>query len=159
MARSAAIASTLVALNLLAGLNPAESSEKREVVAQDLKLLRAPGKVEAAIWTRRPEGYTLQVVLKFNIPGLAPMDGRRKIPSTEPEPPPLAQLRVWLLREDGSLIQPSRTQLPNPANAGLRTRAMDATYTFPENAGTEAVAVAMQVDGEFFIEKLESFGT
>lgn len=159
MARSARFASALVVLGLLAGLAPTESAEKRDVVSQDLKLLRAPGKVEAAIWTRRPEGYTLQVVLNFNIPGLPLVDGRMRIASTEPEPARLAQLRVWLLREDGSLIQPSRTLLPNPATAGIRTRAMDATYMFPEIAGMEAVAVAMQVDGDFYIEKLESFGT
>lgn len=159
MARFARFAFTFLVLCALAGISPAESAEKRDVVSQDLKQLRAPGKIEAAIWTRRPEGYTLQVVLNLNTPSLGPMDGRRKVPSAGPEPSPLAQIKVWLLRADGSLIQPRRTELPNPAIAGPRTRAMDATYVFPEAAGTEAVAVAMQVDGEFYIEKLESFGT
>ncbi len=68
MARSAPFASALAVLSLLVSATPTKSAE-RDVVSRDLKLLRAPGKVEAAIWTRRAEGYTLQVVLKFSLTG------------------------------------------------------------------------------------------
>lgn len=53
MARSALIASALVVVSLLVSPTPTESAEQRDIVSQDLKLLRAPGKVEAAIWTDR----------------------------------------------------------------------------------------------------------
>jgi len=151
-------------LSLAGGGACVAAEQSRDIVSQDLKQLRAPGKVEAAIWTRRAEGYTLQVVLQLSSP--APMrlvDGRRPVPGTESGPLPrlpalaVPQLQVWVLRADGTIILPRNTRPANAATAPPRSLVVDATYVFPDVAADQAVAVAMRVDGEFYIEKLESF--
>ncbi|MDQ2639820.1 MAG: hypothetical protein M3Y79_04485 [Pseudomonadota bacterium] len=139
---------------MLVSTSAALPADKRDIVAQDLKALRAPGKVEAALWTRRSEGYTLQVVLKVNLFG--EMATGVRITPREPSAT-VPKVQVWLLRADGTLIQPRQTSLPGTQSVRPRTVAVEARYLFPESAGTEGVAVALQVDGEFYIQKLESF--
>ena len=165
MARPAAIWSACVMLSLAGGVACLTAAQSRDIISQDLKQLRAPGKVEAAIWTRRPEGYTLQVVLKLTSPApLRLVDGRRSVPGAESGSPRLPapampQLQVWVLRADGTIIQPRNTRPANAATAPPRSLVVDATYVFPDVAAEQAVAVAMRVDGDFYIEKLESLGS
>lgn len=145
----------LAALGLTAAARLADGGEPREVVAQDLKQLRAPGKISAALWTRRNDFYTLQIVLDVRGSRLM-QTGQRIIPQASSIP----QVQVWLLRGDGTLILPRRTEVPGSGTRelGPRTIALEASYSFPDTAGKEAVAVAMSVDGNFYIEKLEAFG-
>lgn len=56
MARSALIASALVVVSLLVSPTPTESAEQRDVVSQDLKLLRAPG-VDGEFYIEKLESF------------------------------------------------------------------------------------------------------
>lgn len=147
------VSAPVLALMLVA--NPgAVCANEPSVEAQDLKSLRVPGKVDAALWTRRSDFYTLQVVLDVRPAYSVSRDGaltgaKRREPT---------DLQIWLLRADGTLILPQRTELPDLARVTLRTNTLDATYSFPLSAGTEAVAVAMRLDDGFYINKRESFG-
>lgn len=128
-------------------------ADNPDVVAQDLKNLRVPGRVQAALWTRRSDFYTLQVVLDVR-PVISVLEDGTLAGGKRPE---LPDIQVWLLRADGTLIMPRRIELPNSTSITMRATAIDATYSYPLSAATEAIAVAMRVDGAFYINKLESF--
>jgi hypothetical protein len=159
------------ALLLLCGGSafPAAPGEAPPVIAQDLTALRAAPNVSAALWTRRPDSYTLQLVMAA--PGFSPLgartlrlvDGRRMVSTSAPDavaqPQPVAQLprapqtNVWLLRADGTQIIP-RTPLVSSCSG--RCIAVDVQYRFSIAEATQAVAAAVRIGDEFFIEKLQS---
>ncbi len=155
MARSARLSSAVTVLGLLSFAIPATTADHRDIVAHDLKELRAPGKVEAALWTRRSEGYTFQVVLRVAF-GQPPVGSR--ITRVSNEGLSIPGIQVWLLKADGSLLRPERTRLPDARVINVRSMTAEASFQFPEVAGTEAVAVAMKIDEEFHIQRLEPFG-
>jgi len=120
------------------------------VVARDLKKLRVPGKVAAVLWTRRNDRFTLQVV---------PPGGSRIGYVAKPDPKAQSfadRIQVWLLRADGTMIMPAGFATPG-ANPGKNLPPVEVLYAFPLSANKEAVAVAMKVDDQFYIEELESF--
>jgi hypothetical protein len=134
------------------------------VLAQDLQNLRIPGKVSSVTWTRRDESCTLQVVLQMPTEyQSATKDAvQRAAQGLAPAPPPtprLPQLQAWLLRADGTLIgrNPGSGAFP-PAiktNDGIP---LEVRYSYPPSAAQDAVAVAIMVDGVYYIEQLKPFG-
>lgn len=136
----------------LTGLQ-ASSAEQAEVWAQDLRQLRVPGKVGAVLWTVREDQCTLQVVF-LNAGRLMAFQaeqpgGRPLAPATAPRP----QVEAWLLKADGSVIAPDKSQ--PVGQAGPRTpHGIEQLFTFPLTVQREAVAVAIRIDGEQRVEKL-----
>jgi hypothetical protein len=215
-AKFMAILATACAATGSPGIWAAESA----VFAQDLLEVTASDKVLATLWTRRPESYTLQVVLDRSryvvsaaLPAAQPVasqtgdglerssffigntianlrcldpdfggrtltliDGRRSVsgstavpaaPAQVSKPPPVAQVsksprppqvQVWLLRADGTLLLPAR-ESPKPATpAGCPTRinADEILFRIGIADGMQAVAAAIAIDDEYYIEKLQS---
>jgi hypothetical protein len=68
------------------------------------------------------------------------------------EPP---QVQAWLLRADGAQIMPVR-QSPQVLSGacGARPIADEILYRVSVADGSEAVAVAIRIDDEYYIEKL-----
>ena len=121
------------------------------VLAQDLKKLRAPGKVASVLWTRRTDQYTLQIVFprSYRMPAV---DAQRKPVSAATNP----SIQAWLLKADGTVIPASRRSVSisgqtqgNPPDEVL--------YSIPLPAGREAVAVALMIDNDYYIEQLQPF--
>jgi hypothetical protein len=191
------------------------------VYAQDLRTVSASDKIAAALWTRRPDSYTLQLVLdrsRYALPfapapsvpapsdvkvgsdpeslernsffigatianlrcldpdfggrTLTLVDGRRTpgqqppapaTPAQRPQsnPQPLlreaAQVQAWLLRADGTQIMPVRQSPQVQSGAcGARPNPYEILYRVSVADGSEAVAVAMRIDDEYYIENLRS---
>jgi hypothetical protein len=60
------------------------------------------------------------------------------------------KVEVWLLRSDGTQILPEAYScLPDPD-------AVEVTYTFSAADSRMAVAAAIRIEGNFYIEKLQS---
>ena len=128
------------------------------IVAQDLKKMRIPGRVAAVMWTRRAEYYTLQLAYPRTdrIMLVAKQD-----PSVKAQG---ANVQMWLLRGDGTVIlplwrsidpapaAPSSTKKP-PTGTPLR----DVIFRFPLSAGKEAVAAALQIGDTFVVDRIEPF--
>ncbi|MEO8314876.1 MAG: hypothetical protein ABI645_08795 [Pseudomonadota bacterium] len=188
------------------------------VVAQDLLNVRASNKVAAALWTRRPDSYTLQIALPSsgcggakattvaaekapeansvdrssffigntiaNLRGVDPgfggcilmlIDGRRVVQgSSQPEssrppeqaaPPKLVvappkgppSIQVWLLRADGTQIPPVMVAMESSNAYGCKANCpvSGKLYRFPLVEGAQAVAAAVQIDDDYYIEKLQ----
>jgi hypothetical protein len=148
---------------------PAAPGETAPVVAQDLVTLRNSSQVSAAIWTRRANSYTLQLVMKGGIDAafgsrtLELVDGRRMVStsraiSADVQPAKRPQTSVWLLRADGTQILPavpSTSPSPDSCSKNLRCIAVDVLYRFSVADAVSAVAIAVRIDDEFFIEKLQ----
>jgi hypothetical protein len=125
------------------------------VLAQNLKQLESTGKVKTALWTLRNDSCTLQLILPW---GTAPTD-----PGTLSEvvlhgaglAGPLPAVKVWLLTADGTQISATNVSRPDPAKFSLRTIAAEFSYSFPRSANGEAVAAAIQIGDDFYVEKLE----
>jgi hypothetical protein len=145
---------------------PAEpDAQSFPVLAQDLTSLKGSRVVSAALWTRRPDSYTLQLVLgppavSMGTRTPALVDGRRMVstsaqPQSAPQTPMPPSTNVWLLRADGTQI-PSHAPSTTPAVAKCTGRciAVDVQYRFSVAEATQAVAVAVRIGDEFFIEKL-----
>ncbi|MEO6079802.1 MAG: hypothetical protein ABIQ86_08500 [Steroidobacteraceae bacterium] len=147
----------------------ATTGEGTRVVAQDLVTLRPSNKVSAAIWTRRANYYTLQLVMRqgldasFGARTLAMIDGRRMAATsrtipTDVQPSKKLDTSVWLLRADGTQILPA-VPSTNPSldscSKNLRCIAVDVLYRFSIADATAAVAVAVRIGDDFYIEKLQ----
>jgi hypothetical protein len=123
------------------------------VLAQDLKQLRVPGKVMAALWTVRTDRCTLQVVLPNfgNGARIIAAAGKNREAYTPPS------IELWLLGAGGTVITPHyRWESPNikvpPVSS--RTQAPELNFQFPREAATQAVAAVLKVDGSYFIEPI-----
>jgi hypothetical protein len=159
MQRPAQLLSTIcLALICCAGAAPLAAAQESPVVAQDLKKLTASGKVYAAVWTRRSDSFTLQVV----VPTPSPVAMRvTRAPEQNPQVPlqENSRIQVWLLKPDGTHISWTR-RWETPAarkNCG-RCIASEVNYSFPLSTSSEAVAAAIRIDSDFYIERLEQFG-
>jgi len=120
-----------------------------QVLAKDLNAARTPGKIAAVIWTVRAERCTLQLVFP-NAGRIA--QAMRDDPKLKPQRP---SVQVWLLKGDGSLIEP--TQRAEPGIKDIRQPyGVEVLFAFPLSADEEAVAVAIRVDDAFYIEPLSS---
>jgi hypothetical protein len=147
------------------------------VLAQDLKKLRAPGKVGSVLWTRRADQYTLQIVFPRSYRNLSLVDGRRVVmqpvqASPQAAPQALTEakkqelqapvrknpvVQAWLLKADGTLIAAARRRvsISGQSSGSLPDEVL---YSIPLLAGQEAVAVALMIDNEYYIETLKPFG-
>ena len=124
------------------------------IVAQNLTRLEATGKVMAALWTLRNDSCTLQLVLPW---GMAPVD--RKAPL---QPMRLAgtaatlpEVKVWLLTANGAQITATRVSRPDREKFTLRTIAAEYSYSFPRWVNGQAVAVAISIGDDYYVEKLQ----
>jgi hypothetical protein len=126
---SLALAATLctTAANSLAQSPPPEG-----IVAQRITAPKASPKVATVLWTRRIDHYTLQVVFP-RVNAITP--------SKQPD------IALWLLGAEGAVIPASRDKV-------VLKGASEVSYSVPLAAGQSAVAVALKVDDEYFIEKL-----
>lgn len=126
------------------------------VVAQDLKALRAPGKIIAALWTRRPDNMTLQLVMGIPNSGIARASRVSQPAGTVPHARP--EIQVWLLRADGSHIPwAARYETPVSARPCMRCSGPEVQYTYSLSESREAVAAAISVDGVYYIQQLAAF--
>ena len=121
------------------------------VLAKDLNTARLPGKVAAVLWTVRTDHCTLQIVF--------PNAGRiaqavRNDPEFKARRP---DIQAWLLKADGTLIAPTRRLEPGVAAKDRRQPyGVEILFDYPLSADKEAVAAAISIDGEFYIEQLGS---
>jgi len=126
------------------------------VVAQDLQQLRAEGKFDAVLWTRRTTLCTVQVVL-------ARPEGTSRMVSAglaSPGPQPL-DIDLWLLKADGTRIPSTGRWQSGNFNArslvASRGTAAEVLFGFPLSAAGEAVTAVMTVNGKTYIEQLHRF--
>jgi hypothetical protein len=108
----------------------------------------ASSKVAAALWTRRADRYTFQVVFPREGRMLPMVDGRRPAGSLPQGP----SVTLWLLRADGTAI-PLKKEPSLGAQQGVNTT--EVAYSVPLAAGEEAVAAALRIDDEYFVESLQ----
>lgn len=146
----------LLAITFSAGALPASPAADPAVVGVALTDLEIPGKVSAVMWTKRPTYFTLQINRRTAPTGIrGPVATRTASGDPGPEKD---DVQVWLLRADGTHIEPlpRSTVLPSFPEQGCGPRCQGYTinYAFPLTAAQDAVAVAMQFNGQFLIEKL-----
>jgi hypothetical protein len=122
---------------------PLAAEPELPVLAQDLKKLRAPGKVASVLWTRRADQYTLQILFPRNSRMLSGVKN------------PVVQ--AWLLKADGTLI-PATRKTVSISGHGPANPPDEVFYSVPLPAGQEAVAVALMIDAGYYIEELKPFG-
>ncbi|MEO8307051.1 MAG: hypothetical protein ABI616_03300 [Pseudomonadota bacterium] len=131
-----------IALLCAAGANPpSQAADSPPVTAQQLNAV-ASSKVGTVLWTRRTDRYTLQVVF--------PRRGR-PLPVDEGRTPANPVVTLWLLRADGTAISAVR-EAPHPVMKGAL--ADEVEFSTSLAGGEEAVAAAIQIDDEYFIEPL-----
>lgn len=140
--------------------------EEVRVLAQDLVTVRASKSLNAALWTRRRDSYTLQLVLGGGMfprgSGTRAMTGERIIsisakPPAGAQPPKLPETNVWLLRADGTQIRPiSSSTIPSPDKCTGRCIAVEVLYRFSIADAEQAIAAAVRIGDDFYIEKLQS---
>ncbi|HEX2655798.1 MAG TPA: hypothetical protein VHN11_19405 [Xanthobacteraceae bacterium] len=120
-----------VSMCVVAALALAQSSESQNVATQRIASPGASLKIGAVFWTRRTDHYTLQVVF----PRSTAICAR-----------PNTTVMVWLLGADGATIPVSRT---------AASSCSEDTYSVSLSDGPSAVAVALKVDDEYYIEGLK----
>jgi hypothetical protein len=109
------------------------------VVLQRKLAIHAPGKVSSVVWSVQRSVCLVQLDFPQYPEGELMPDG----PSTQ----------VWLLKADGTAI--AKINKPHAiaiSMSGWETPVVD--YLFPPIAASDAVAVVVQVDGEYFVESL-----
>mgnify|MGYP005812401365 CR=1 FL=1 len=111
-----------------------------DAVAQQLTGPRASEKIAAVLWTRRADRYTLQVVFP-----------RSYRIMTSPTP----QVTLWLLAGDGTVIPVSRARSLGAKTPRAADAPIEVAYSVPLASGERAVAAAIRVDDDFFIEALQ----
>jgi hypothetical protein len=118
-----------------------QSSDAQDVVAQSITAAKTSAKVVDVLWTRRPDHYTLQVVLPK--PDYAPT-GRQP------------DVTLWLLGADGVAIPTSRVRpVKNTSTFAIQYSVSEISYAVPLSSGQSAVAVALKIDNDYFIQKLK----
>jgi hypothetical protein len=153
----------VTALILFTGMLPCNvTAEEMHVVAQDLQNLRIPGKVVAVVWTRRNDSCTVQVVLQMPVEyQLAAKRAAQLAAAGAGAPlasPRLPQVQVWMLKADGKVV--SRTAGSPAFPAAVKASdgvPLEMKYSYPLSAAQEAVAVAIEVDGVYYIDQLQPF--
>lgn len=126
------------------------AADAAPVLAQDLDQLIVTGKVSNVLWTRRVDSCTVQVLLPRNVPSRRASRVRQR--------PSYPRIAVWLLRSDGSRIEPTgRWQSPLEPPDCVRCLGAEVQYSFPLSAAGEASAVAIGVDDEYRTQRLRTF--
>ena len=101
--------------------------------------IKAPQKISAVFWVVERTSCIVQINF------LALPDGQK-----QPEHP---RTQVWLLKADGSAI-PSKGTPATFGISGVNHTTDSVAYIFPPSAKTEARAVAISIDDDFFVERL-----
>jgi hypothetical protein len=80
-------------------------------------------------------------------------------PPPPPAPPPAADIQVWVLHKDGSIILPQRKSPVDPDGkyCGYGRCESGFVYGFDLSVGRNAVAVAYKMGDDVHIQKLEVF--
>ncbi len=142
----ALIAATLAAF----ALSQFQAAKAAEVVSQNLKAPLASGKILAAIWTRRSDRYTLQIVFPKAADLIVVGENGDLVAPHATRP----SVTFWLLGADGTVIPARKEVTPRgPANDRLP---IEAAYSVGISAGEQAVAAAIQIDNEYYVEPLQS---
>ncbi|MEO8313468.1 MAG: hypothetical protein ABI645_01625 [Pseudomonadota bacterium] len=136
----------------------AQVADVAAVLAQDLANVRASGKVMAALWTARKDYYTLQLVFPLSTPVMPGwlQPARNQVSSATPQPQ-TASVQVWLLKADGTQIFQEHGS-PTPRPEGLtspRAISYSINYVFPFAASREAIAIAVKINDDFYIDQLK----
>lgn len=141
LVRDAGAGAACAAVLLVAGSHGSlHAGDAPLVTAHQLRTPVVSGKVEAVLWTRRADGYTLQVVFPRPTVGIRIEPRNRETSVT-----------LWLLRADGTVI-PASTGPAQPSKKGLPRS--DLTYSVSMADGGAAVAAAIRIDDAYFIEAL-----
>lgn len=162
--------------------SPATTDPPPVAVAEALALLTPPPPAgPAALPPQERSSFFIGNTIA-NLRGLDPMfcgrtltliDGRRTLSgqsqSVRPPPPPPGstfqpyaavvkepRLGVWLLKADSTQIMPVAYRCdPGPNSTARSDRVFEVSYAFPAAEGAQAVAVAIRVGNDYFIEKLQ----
>jgi hypothetical protein len=146
------------------GAFSADNFEKVQVLAQDLVTVRASSSISAALWTRRSDSYTLQLVMGRGTllrgSESRAMVGERIMPVSARSPgaqlPKPPETNVWLLRADGTQIRPLHSAtIPSPEKCTGRCIAVEVLYRFSIADAEQAIAAAVKIGDDFYIEKLQ----
>jgi hypothetical protein len=138
------------ALFLCAAVHPPGlAAEPPRVAAQQLNGPTVSKKVSAVLWTRRPDRYTLQVVFPREGRILPMVDGRKLVGSATQNP----AVTLWLLRADGAAISATKETTLREKQGFLP---IEVSYSVPLLVGDQAVAAAIRIDDEYFIEPLQN---
>lgn len=95
---------------------------------------------------------------------LSSTDGRRTVPGVPPQAPVAAPLppgfrdrrvEVWLLNAAGTQIQNATYNCDDPGRSSPDRNDFTISYGYSVADGTQAVAAAIRIGEEFFIEKLQ----
>jgi hypothetical protein len=153
MKHSSLLSAITVACLATGSIQPSMAAQQGDpipVLARDMKDLGA-----LVQWTRRDGYCTVQIMLdtKPSAPAKQVMSNPGSTPGA-PKPRASAT-QVWLLRADGSAMPALRVSTELPKN--IRQRTVTYTYAFPASASQEAAAVAVMIDGRYFVERLEPF--
>jgi len=116
----------------MGGAYASAQSSDSQGVSQSLTSTKASPKVGTVLWTRRSDHYTLQVVFPR---------------STSICIRPNTAVTVWLLGADGATIPVSR-HAPSSCSEDL--------YSVSLPSAQSAVAIAIKIDDDYFIEKLKT---
>jgi hypothetical protein len=139
MSRLLVIAAVLWCATAAPGLMAADEPG----LSQDLGKLRVPDKVDAVLWTRRNDTYTLQVVFpRYSALGYFMKNQPGMLA-------PVPRVQVWLLRSNGTVIGWKRQSMP-----GGQSTPVEINYSYSIEAAREAVAIAIMVDDVYRIEPL-----
>jgi hypothetical protein len=120
---------------ICAAIAPGMAAAAEPGLSQDLKKLRVPAKVDAVLWTRRNDTYTLQVVFSRT----SAISFMAQVP----------RVQVWLLRANGTVIGSKRL-----LQVGGQSNPIEISYSYSMDAALDAVAVAIMVDDQYSIESL-----
>lgn len=107
--------------------------------------------------------YTLQIVLQMPTEyqlasKIAAQRAAQGLAPALPVTPNLPQVQAWLLKLDGTLIARSSGSPAFPAAVKESDGVpLEVRYSFPRSDAREAAAVALMVDGAYYIEQLKPF--
>lgn len=124
------------------GVGAQRASATKEFPVTKTLSVKVPGKVAFVSWSVQSDSTYIQI----SFPGVP--NGQKQ--------PEHARTQVWLLKTDGTAMFQTYKSQESPAmsisNAGWDMPLV--LYTFPPSARTEAIAVVVRVDDEFFVERL-----
>lgn len=147
--RSPSMKALVAALLCVPAALAVHAADATAVVSQNLKAATASTKIVAAIWTRRGDRYTLQIVFP-RWSELILVEGRQLVAPHATRP----SVTVWLLRADGTAI-PTKGE-PPLEGAAKNVLPTETAYSVSLSAGEEAVAAAIRIDDEYYVEPLQS---
>ncbi|MEO8314063.1 MAG: hypothetical protein ABI645_04635 [Pseudomonadota bacterium] len=157
MNRVPPLSNAAFALMCCAGAVSGVSAADAPVLAQELANVRASGKVMTALWTARGDSYTLQLVFPYQFVPPKSQTTRFAFSETALDPAQVARVQVWLLKADGTQVFSAHGS-PPPGPKGVndsRTISYSINYSFPLEASKEAVAAVVQINDNFYIDRLK----